>query len=216
MSLRRSDFRFELPPELIAQQPLPSRSASRMLCLEPAGGVRDARIADLPQELSPGDLVVFNDTRVLAARLAARKDTGGQAEILVERLLGERAALAQVRASKPARPGTRLHVAGADAELRVAGREGEFYRLELSGGSFAALLEAAGHMPLPPYIDRADAPADRERYQTVYARAPGAVAAPTCSVTKPSSTPRARIAASSASSKCSPAVGAATAPGARA
>lgn len=178
MPLRRSDFHFELPPELIAQQPPAVRSASRLLVLD--APLRDARMTDLPGLLEPGDLLVFNDTRVIPARLYGEKDTGGRVEILVERLLGEREALAQVRASKPPKPGARLRLDGAAAALVVAGREGEFYRLQLDGApALLPVLEAAGHVPLPPYIDRPDAPADRERYQTLFARAPGAVAAPT-------------------------------------
>ena len=176
--MRRSDFHYELPPELIAQQPPATRSASRMLCLGPT--LRDARITDLPGELAPGDLLVFNDTRVIPARLHGAKDSGGRIEILVERLLGEHEALAQVRASKPPQAGGTLRVDGSDVPLRVEGREGEFFRLRRGdGGSMLALLEAAGHVPLPPYIDRPDAAADRERYQTLFAREPGAVAAPT-------------------------------------
>ncbi len=177
MPLHRSDFHFDLPAYLIAQQPPASRSESRMLCLDP---LRDARITDLPQELEAGDLLVFNDTRVIPARLFGEKDAGGKVEVLVERLLGENDALAQVRASKPPKPGARLRIDGSDAQLVVEGRDGEFYRLRRDGGgSVLALLEAAGHVPLPPYIDRPDAAADRERYQTLFAREPGAVAAPT-------------------------------------
>ncbi len=175
--MRRSDFHYELPSELIAQQPPPTRSASRMLCLEP---LHDARITDLPGTLAAGDLLVFNDTRVIPARLHGAKDSGGRIEVLVERLLGEHEALAQVRASKPPQPGSLLRIDGSDAALRVEGRDGEFHRLRRDdGGSVLELLEAAGHVPLPPYIDRPDAAADRERYQTLFARAPGAVAAPT-------------------------------------
>lgn len=178
MSLRRSDFHFELPPALIAQQPAAARSASRLLVLD--APLRDARMTDLPGLLNPGDLLVFNDTRVIPARLHGEKDTGGKVEILVERLLGEREALAQVRASKPPKPGARLRIDGATAALVVAAREGEFYRLQLDGApALLPVLEAAGHVPLPPYIDRPDAAADRDRYQTLFARAPGAVAAPT-------------------------------------
>ena len=173
MSLSLADFHYELPPELIAQQPAAQRSGSRMLCLNP---LRDARIADFPAELNPGDLLVFNDTRVIPARLHGEKDTGGKVEILIERLLGEREALAQVRASKAPRAGARLNVDGA--RIEVLGREGEFFRLR-SDEALMGLLERAGHVPLPPYIARPDAVADRERYQTVFARAPGAVAAPT-------------------------------------
>jgi len=174
--LRRSDFHYDLPPELIAQQPPARRSGGRLLVLDEP--LRDRRVTDLPDELRAGDLLVFNDTRVIPARLHGEKATGGKVEILVERLLDGRTALAQVRASKSPKAGAVLRVDGA--ELEVAGRDGEFFRLQLLGdGSLAALLERAGHVPLPPYIARADEPADRERYQTVFARAPGAVAAPT-------------------------------------
>jgi S-adenosylmethionine:tRNA ribosyltransferase-isomerase len=177
MPLRRSDFHYDLPLYLIAQQPPATRSASRMLCLDP---LHDAHVADLPEELAAGDLLVFNDTRVIPARLHGTKASGGRIEVLVERLLGEHEALAQVRASKPPQPGAVLRIDGSEASLRVEARDGEFYRLRRDGGgSVLALLEAAGHVPLPPYIDRPDADADRERYQTLFARAPGAVAAPT-------------------------------------
>ena len=178
MSLRRSDFNYELPSALIAQHPPAARSASRLLVLETP--LRDARMTDLPGLLQPGDLLVFNDTRVIPARLFGAKDTGGKVEILLERLLGESEALAQVRASKPPKAGARLRIDGTVATFVVAGREGEFYRLRVEGGGLVLpVLEAVGHMPLPPYIHRADAPADRERYQTLFAREPGAVAAPT-------------------------------------
>jgi S-adenosylmethionine:tRNA ribosyltransferase-isomerase len=177
MPLHRSDFHYELPLYLVAQRPPAVRSESRLLCLDP---LRDARITDLPAELEPGDLLVFNDTRVIPARLYGEKDSGGKVEVLVERLLGEREALAQVRASKPPKPGGRLRIDGVDATLVVEGREGEFYRLRLEGAeALLPVLEQAGHVPLPPYIDRADEAGDRERYQTLFARAPGAVAAPT-------------------------------------
>jgi S-adenosylmethionine:tRNA ribosyltransferase-isomerase len=177
MSLTLADFHYELPPELIAQQPPAQRSGSRMLCLDP---LRDRLVTDLPDELRPGDLLVFNDTRVIPARLHGEKDSGGKVEILVERLLGEREALAQVRASKSPQAGRRLRVDGAVGEFEVLGRDGEFFRLRWLGeGGLLALLEHAGHVPLPPYITRDAAAADRERYQTLFARAPGAVAAPT-------------------------------------
>jgi S-adenosylmethionine:tRNA ribosyltransferase-isomerase len=176
MSLTRADFHYDLPPELIAQQPPAQRSGSRLLVLDEP--MRDRRITDLPNELRPDDLLVFNDTRVIPARLHGAKSSGGKVEILIERLIDARVALAQVRASKSPQPGGVLIVDGV--ELEVLGREGEFFRLRLRGdGSLQALLERAGHMPLPPYITRDDAAADRERYQTVFARAPGAVAAPT-------------------------------------
>lgn len=178
--MKVSDFHYELPEELIAQEPLPERSASRLLCLSrETGAVRDAMFAELPELLREGDLLVFNDTRVIPARLFARKQTGGRVEILVERLLGDFEALVQLRASKPTRPGSTLAVEGAHAELAVEARVGDFHRLKYVDGRFMDLLAAAGHVPLPPYIHRDDAAADRERYQTVYAREPGAVAAPT-------------------------------------
>ncbi len=179
--MRLEDFQYELPPELIAQRPLPERSASRLLVLDGAtGAFTDRRFRELPGLLAPGDLLVFNDTRVIPARLFGRKETGGAVEVLVERILGPREALAHVRASKPPRPGTRLRLEGG-AVCRVLGREADLFRLTLTAGAedFAALLERHGRMPLPPYIRREADPADRARYQTVYARVPGAVAAPT-------------------------------------
>jgi S-adenosylmethionine:tRNA ribosyltransferase-isomerase len=177
MPLRRSDFHYDLPLYLVAQQPPATRSASRMLCLDP---LHDAQITDLPGELAAGDLLVFNDTRVIPARLHGAKDSGGRIEVLVERLLDPNQALAQVRASKPPQPGSLLRIDGAEVPLRVEGRDGEFYRLRRDdGGSMLSLLESAGHIPLPPYIDRPDAAEDRQRYQTLFAREPGAVAAPT-------------------------------------
>ncbi len=178
--MRLSDFRFELPRELIAQQPLPERSASRLLCLPAAGGPQDRLFRDLPELLRPGDLLVMNDTRVIPARLYGRKETGGRVELLLERVLDAQHALAHVRASKSPKPGTRLLLEGG-ARLRVVGREDDLFRIELEAGAedFMQLAERQGHMPLPPYIERADGEADRERYQTVYARRPGAVAAPT-------------------------------------
>ncbi len=178
--MKVSDFHYELPEDLIAQQPLPERSASRLLCLSrETGEYRDAMFAELPDLLREGDLLVFNDTRVIPARLFARKETGGRVEILVERLTGQREAVVQLRASKPTRSGAVLNVVDADTALMVEGREGEFFKVTCDSGDFMDLLETAGHMPLPPYIDRADSQEDRERYQTVYAREPGAVAAPT-------------------------------------
>jgi len=175
--MRRQDFHFELPEELIAQRPLPARAASRMLVLD-RDRQRDARFAELPELLAPGDLLVVNDTRVLNARLLARKPTGGRVELLIERLLEERLALTQLRASKASSPGTVLALEGG-ARLAVGARRGDLFEVTSLDLPFAALLEAHGHVPLPPYVRRADDADDRERYQTVYARAPGAVAAPT-------------------------------------
>lgn len=175
----RSDFSFELPAELIAQAPLPERAASRLLHLDAAGVIADRRFRDLADLLRPGDLLVLNDTRVIPARLRGCKASGGRVEVLVERLLGPHRVLAQVRASKTPREGARLHLEGP-IEADVLGREDEFFILELQGDADAlTLLERHGHMPLPPYIARPDAAADRDRYQTVFAREPGAVAAPT-------------------------------------
>ncbi|MFP5505894.1 MAG: tRNA preQ1(34) S-adenosylmethionine ribosyltransferase-isomerase QueA [Gammaproteobacteria bacterium] len=177
--MQRSDFAFDLPADLIAQQPLAERAASRLLCLDAHGRIADRGFRDLRDLLRPGDLLVLNDTRVIPARLRGSKDSGGRVEVLVERVLDRHRLLAQVRASKTPRPGARLHLEGA-FEARVLGREEEFFILELAADEDAlSLLERHGHMPLPPYIARPDASADRERYQTVFARRPGAVAAPT-------------------------------------
>ena len=176
MPLTLADFDYALPPELIAQTPLPQRSASRLLVV---GGERctDGSFLDLPQWLRAGDLLVLNDSRVLHARLLGHKESGGQVEILVERLLDRSTGLAQVRASKPPQPGSRLRLEGA-IDVEVLGREGEFYRLRFSGDA-AELVERHGRLPLPPYIARAAEAPDEERYQTVYARDTGSVAAPT-------------------------------------
>jgi S-adenosylmethionine:tRNA ribosyltransferase-isomerase len=177
--LKLSDFHYDLPGELIAQQPLAKRSDSRLLHLSrESTSVQDQLVRDLPLLLRAGDLLVFNDTRVLPARLFATKQSGGKVEILVERLLDDRNCLAQVRASKTPRPGNNL-VLEDGTELEVRGREGEFFHLRSAGATLASLMQSIGHMPLPPYIERADNAADLERYQTVYASKPGAVAAPT-------------------------------------
>ncbi len=181
-AMRRTDFHFDLPDELIAQHPTAERAASRLLCLDGASGeLADRCFRDLPQLLRAGDLLVFNDTRVIPARLFGHKETGGKVEILVERVLDEQRVLAHVRASKSPRAGSRLTLEGG-ITAAVLGRQGELFALELRGEadeSALDLLEAHGHMPLPPYIARADASDDRERYQTVYADKRGAVAAPT-------------------------------------
>jgi S-adenosylmethionine:tRNA ribosyltransferase-isomerase len=173
-----SDFDYTLPQELIAQQPLSKRSASRLLhVLGPR--LADRRVADLPGVLRPGDLLVFNDSRVIHARLFAIKQTGGKVELLIERPVGPNEALALVRASHPPQPGSRLRVAEA-FDVEVVGREGEFYRLRFPDTDpMLDLIEWHGALPLPPYIERAAGAADETRYQTVYARVPGSVAAPT-------------------------------------
>lgn len=176
MPLNLSDFDYFLPPECIAQAPLAARDASRLLVVQD-GRLADRRFADLPAFLAPGDLLVMNDTRVLHARLLGRKASGGQIEVLVERVTGDDTVLAQVRASKSPRPGSVLQLEEAvDAE--VLGREGEFYQLRFPGNALE-LIERHGRLPLPPYIERTVASADEERYQTVFARERGSVAAPT-------------------------------------
>ncbi len=185
--MKRSDFSYHLPPELIAQHPLPERSASRLLCLDgKTGQIAHRQFQQLPELLVPGDLLVFNNTRVIPARLWGRKETGGRVEILVERITGEHSAMVHIRCSKSPPPGTRLElsaVAGGEPgpyRLTVTGRDGALFEVSSAGGPpLADILTAVGHMPLPPYIERADESADRERYQTVYAEREGAVAAPT-------------------------------------
>ena len=176
--VRLSDFDYELPAELIAQHPAPERTASRLLHLDGrSGAIRDLRFRDIVALLDPGDLLVVNDTRVIKARLHGRKDSGGEVEALVERVLDERRALAQVRASKSPKPGRRLLFAGG-AAAEVLGRHGDFFELRFEEGVLDVLARV-GEVPLPPYIAHAAAPEDEGRYQTVYARVPGAVAAPT-------------------------------------
>jgi S-adenosylmethionine:tRNA ribosyltransferase-isomerase len=170
-----SDFDYALPDELIARYPAAERRASRLL--EVGAEIADRQFADLPSRLSPGDLLVFNDTRVIPARLAAVKDTGGRAEILIERIESERCALAQVRASKSPKKGGRLRLAGGE-EIVVTGRGDEFFVLDFPK-PVLQILESAGEVPLPPYLGRDAEADDSERYQTVYAKDPGAVAAPT-------------------------------------
>jgi len=170
-----SDFDYELPEELIAQFPPPQRRASRLLAVEET--LQDLSFADLPGLLRAGDLLVVNDTRVIRARLHAQKETGGRVEVLIERVQSETLALAQVRASKTPRPGSTLFFAD-DVDATVTGREGEFFSLAFST-PVMPYLEHHGEVPLPPYLKRSAEAADDERYQTVYAKDPGAVAAPT-------------------------------------
>ncbi|MDO8314260.1 MAG: tRNA preQ1(34) S-adenosylmethionine ribosyltransferase-isomerase QueA [Rugosibacter sp.] len=174
--LTLADFDYALPQRLIAQAPLAQRSASRLLN---ASGktLLDQRISDLPSVLQPGDLLVMNDSRVMHARLQGVKATGGQVEVLVERILSSNDVLAQVRASKSPKTGSRLILEGL-LDVEVLGREGEFYRLRLPGEALET-IEAHGRLPLPPYIARAAVAPDETRYQTVYARETGSVAAPT-------------------------------------
>ncbi len=179
-SMKVSDFQFDLPERLIAQYPLPERSGSRLLLLDRQSGARqDRQFRGLPELLTDKDLLVFNNTRVIPARLFARKDSGGRVEIMLERLVNEHEALVQLRANRKPIAGSVLAVDG-QARLELLGRDGEFWRLRIvSGPGWPELLQRVGHMPLPPYIERADEPLDSERYQTVFARVPGAVAAPT-------------------------------------
>lgn len=172
-----ADFEFELPEALVAQYPSAERTASRLLHLD--GNTRvDRTFVDFPHLLRPDDLLVFNNTRVMSARLFGRKATGGQIEILVERLIDTDRALAHIRASKSPKVDSRLWV--GDVELQMVQRHGELFELLLlDGGDFQQLMQTEGHLPLPGYIKRVDAELDQERYQTVYARHLGAVAAPT-------------------------------------
>ncbi len=176
--MRTDLFDFHLPEELIAQHPPAQRGGSRLLHVAGAA-LTHRQFADLPTLLRPDDLLVLNDTRVLKARLFGQKSSGGQVEVLVERVTGEREVLAQVRASKSPKPGSRIVLAG-ELEVEVLGREGEFFCLRfLSDESAYDLLERYGKLPLPPYITHAAGEEDESRYQTVFAREPGAVAAPT-------------------------------------
>ena len=179
-ALKRSDFNYQLPPELIAQAPLPRRSASRLLVLDGRSAQwHDRRIDELPALLHSGDLLVLNDTRVLPARLPARKPSGGRIEIFLERALGATRALVQLRDSKSVRPGLALQTAGG--EVRILARCGELWEIELPVKAIE-FFELHGEVPLPPYIRRAPQDSDRERYQSLWARIPGAVAAPTASL----------------------------------
>ncbi len=171
-----SDFDFNLPPELIAQMPLPERRASRLL--QVSGGQMQARqFADILDQLQNGDVLVFNNTRVLKARLFGSKGSGGKVEVLIERIQDTHSALAQIRASKSPKPGSTIRLADA-FEVRVGERAGEFFQLTFPA-PVLDLIEQYGSLPLPPYIERAAEQFDAERYQTVYAAHPGAVAAPT-------------------------------------
>lgn len=172
-------YHFDLPPELIAQVPAAQRSASRLLVADPsAQALSDRQFTDLPALLQAGDLLVCNDTRVIPARLFGRRASGGRVELFMERLLDGRRALMQLRCSKKPKAGEVLQIDGGGG-LRLLGRSGEFFELESTDEALPDLLERAGHVPLPPYIRRDDGLADRARYQTVYAREAGAVAAPT-------------------------------------
>ena len=178
--MKKSDFHFELPPELVAQEPLPERSASRLLVVPPAPApFEDRGIRDLPALLRAGDLLVFNDTRVIPARLFGAKESGGRVEILLERITGSSEVRAQIGASKSPKADSRI-VLDDGTPLTVLGREDGFYRLRFETPEpIGKLLARVGRMPLPPYIHRDADISDDERYQTVFAKHTGAVAAPT-------------------------------------
>jgi S-adenosylmethionine:tRNA ribosyltransferase-isomerase len=176
--MQRTDFHFDLPPDRIAQRPAAARSASRMLLLDGAtGSSRDLQFSDLPSVLNPLDLLVFNDTRVIPARIFAVKESGGRVEILLERALSANTALVHLKASKGLGPDAVVKLPGG-AQARMLGRQGDLFHLQFSC-EVVPFFEANGETPLPPYIGRRAESADRERYQTVYARHLGAVAAPT-------------------------------------
>jgi len=181
MSYTLDDFDYHLPPDRIAQVPLADRAASRLLVLR-GGRISDATVRDLPDWLEPGDLLVFNDSRVIHARLFGHKPSGGRVEVLVERIVGEHELLAMVRASKTPRLGSVIELDGG-IHASVLGRAGEFFHLRLHGGQDGStaldLIERHGRLPLPPYITREADAVDESHYQTVYAREPGSVAAPT-------------------------------------
>ena len=176
--MRTSDFDYHLPEKLIAQYPLKERTASRLLRVK--GNTRqDLVFENILDLLNPGDLLVFNNTRVIPARLHSQKETGGKVEVLVERLIDDHRLLAHVRASKSPKPGSRL-ILENEIQADMLGRQGDLFELEFkSSRPVIELLEQYGHMPLPPYIERKDEASDQQRYQTVYAEHPGAVAAPT-------------------------------------
>jgi S-adenosylmethionine:tRNA ribosyltransferase-isomerase len=176
--MQRTDFHFDLPQELIAQRPTATRSASRMLALDGVSGTRrDLQFRDFPSLLNTEDLLVFNDTKVIPARVFGVKDSGGRVEILLERAVTATTALVQLRASKGLKPGAVVRLSGGHTARMIA-RDSDLFHLQFSC-EVADFFETHGAMPLPPYIARPPDVADRERYQTVYARAPGAIAAPT-------------------------------------
>ena len=175
--MRTSSFRYDLPDELIARYPSKNRSDSRLLVLPKNGPLQHSRFTAVLDILHPGDLVVFNNTKVISARLFGRKETGGAVEMMIERMLDHQRVLAQVRASKSPKPGTDLYLED-DTKIRVVARRDNFFELA-SETPWAEVLQHQGHIPLPGYMDRGAEDVDSERYQTVYASQPGAVAAPT-------------------------------------
>ncbi|MET0103400.1 MAG: tRNA preQ1(34) S-adenosylmethionine ribosyltransferase-isomerase QueA [Sedimenticola sp.] len=176
--MQRTDFNYHLPEELIAQYPPVKRGDSRLLCLDgESATVADRHFSELVDLLNPQDLLVFNDTRVMPARMHGQKESGGKVEVLIERVTTPRRGLAHVRASKSPKPGGRLLI--GEHVLKVIGRQDGLFELESEDIDLMALMGQVGHMPLPPYISREDGELDEERYQTVYGDRPGAVAAPT-------------------------------------
>lgn len=174
-----ADFDYVLPPECIAQYPTARRRAARLLTLDRrSGALEDRGISTLPRLVRSGDLVVVNDTRVIPARLFGHKSSGGAVEILIQQICADGTARAHVRASKPLRAGSEIHIDPAGT-VAVTGRDGELFTLRSTTLSMMEILDQSGHTPLPPYIDRPDEIVDSARYQTVYAKNPGAVAAPT-------------------------------------
>jgi S-adenosylmethionine:tRNA ribosyltransferase-isomerase len=178
--MRVADFSFDLPEELIARYPKADRTSSRLMSVDGnSGDIIDLGFTDIIEQLNAGDLLIFNDTRVIPARMFGQKESGGKLEVLVERILDDKRFLAHVRASKPLKVGNKLRLEDK-VSATMLGRQGALFELEIHGEqSVLSVLEAIGHMPLPPYIDRPDEDSDRERYQTVYNEKPGAVAAPT-------------------------------------
>lgn len=179
--MKVADFDYHLPAELIAQYPPKNRSDSRLLHVQSNGGLVDRWVGDIIDQLEPGDLLVLNDTKVIPARLFGRKDSGGQVEILFERIVNERQFLAQVRSSRSPKQGQKIFIDGDDSvSLTMQGRDGSFFVLALDQNvDIFAWLSRVGHIPLPPYIERSDQTDDVERYQTVFSQRQGAVAAPT-------------------------------------
>lgn len=182
--MKTSDFNFDLPDELIARYPMAERSASRLLCLDGRDGAVEHKIfRDIETLLQPGDLLVFNNTKVIPARLFGEKESGGKLEALIERVLNDREALAHIKCSRSPKPGQTIYLGGGKTEgtaVEVLARQGALFHLKfVADKPLLALLDEVGHMPLPPYMERADGAEDKQRYQTVYAEKPGAVAAPT-------------------------------------
>lgn len=179
--IKRQDFYFDLPETLIAQTPAKERTGSRLLVVEPNGEVSDKQFPDLLDYIQPNDCLIFNNTKVIPARLFGHKHSGGKVEFLVERILDDQRVLTHIRSSNAPKPGTKIRIED-QIEVEVLGREDALFEVafELPEGETAlSLIEACGHMPLPPYIERADGEEDKSRYQTVYSEKPGAVAAPT-------------------------------------